>query len=322
MKKLQKREICARIAQLRVKVCGKRGKSAFAKKLRLSPSTYDYYEAERVPPADILVAIADLAEVDLRWLISGREPVGQEFPAAHPTVKRAAMLLSEKPNAAPALAAFLDILSDSLEFPSKVAPSKTGGDVKRQKGPPGSARTRRHDEWIPLLGRSAAGVPQFWSRGETPEGITLLDDLIQRHARTRPLNVRPGRTGPSKDEPSTTVQIVTLPEAEGDQPVQFVDARAIKSKHPDAFAVLIDGESMAPYISHGDLVVLSPSVPAEEGKAAVVQLANQIGVTCKLFRRSGDAIHLVPINEQFPPQSFPEDAVVWALRVLARIRPE
>ena len=150
----------------------------------------------------------------------------------------------------------------------------------------------------------------------------MLDELIRRHARTKPRDVRRGRTGPSKDEPSTTVQIVTLARTDDDQPVQVIDCRTIKSKWPDSFAVQIDGESMGPYISHGDLVILSPSAPAEDGKAAVVQLANQIGVTCKLFRRSGNEIHLVPINEQFPPQAFPEDALVWGLRVLARIRPE
>jgi SOS-response transcriptional repressor LexA len=51
-----------------------------------------------------------------------------------------------------------------------------------------------------------------------------------------------------------------------------------------------------------------------------VQLAGQIGVTCKLFRREGDTVHLVPINEQLSPQSFASDQLVWALRVFVRVR--
>ena len=58
-----------------------------------------------------------------------------------------------------------------------------------------------------------------------------------------------------------------------------------RKKYDVVFAVRIDGASMAPEILHGDVVILSPSCPAEQGKPAVVQLADKIGVTCKLFRR-------------------------------------
>jgi SOS-response transcriptional repressor LexA len=78
---------------------------------------------------------------------------------------------------------------------------------------------------------------------------------------------------------------------------------------------------MAPEIRHGDVVICSPSVPAADGAAAVVQLKGQIGVTCKLFRRAGQTVHLVPINEQYAPQAFSARRMVWAQKVLARVRP-
>ena len=56
-------------------------------------------------------------------------------------------------------------------------------------------------------------------------------------------------------------------------------------------------------------------------RRAMVQLSGQIGVTCKVFRRAGDTVHLIPINEQYAPQSFGDETIVWARRVLARIRP-
>jgi SOS-response transcriptional repressor LexA len=77
---------------------------------------------------------------------------------------------------------------------------------------------------------------------------------------------------------------------------------------------------MEPEYRHGDLVVLSPSQPAVDGRAAVVQLAGQIGVTCKLFRRAGDRVHLVAINERYPPTAHAADELLWALRVLGRVR--
>jgi len=308
MKKVPKEEICRRIAKLRAEVCGPRGKSAFAQKLGLSPSTYDYYESDRVPPADVLVAIADLAGVDLRWLITGKSDAEEAARADNPVIRRAAALLADHPDAAGALGAFLDILSESSKFPAKPV------EVREQAG--------GRESWLPVLGRSAAGVPQFWADGEQAERVTQLGELIDRHARQAQRDVRPAIAQHRDSDRQVVVQIVTLARPEAGAPDEFVAADDLKARWPDAFAVRIDGESMSPEIRHGDLVMLSPSAPAADGRAAVVQLTDQIGVTCKLYRRSGPNVHLVPINEQFAPQSVPAESVVWALRVLARIRPQ
>lgn len=360
MDKSQKQDLCRRISRLREKLCGSRGKSAFAKQLGLSPSTYDYYENGRIPPAEILVAIADLAEVDLRWLITGVEPVGPAVSAQHPLVRRVAELLAERSEAAEALAAFVDILSQTLQFPGAArseesaageagerttadAASTAGAAEKAGKrttagkvgtastaGAAGKAGARTtagaasgrvdRSSWIPILGRSAAGVPHFWSPGQSA-GVTDLAELIAGNVGRSPVTSRPARSTATPTARPATVQIVTLAEAQPGKAVEFVVDRSITANWPDAFAVRIDGESMAPEIEHGDLIVLSPSAPAVNGKAAVVQLVGQIGVTCKIFRSGDDGVHLVPINEQFAPQVFPADAVQWALRVLARVRP-
>ena len=125
---------------------------------------------------------------------------------------------------------------------------------------------------------------------------------------------------PPEPAAPASVQLVTLraPGAEG--PAEFVASEPLKRRHADAFALRIDGDSMAPELRHGDVVVLSPSAEAAEGRPAVVQLADQIGVTCKLYRRAGQTVHLVPVNEQYAVQTFPAERVIWALRVLARVR--
>ncbi len=323
MPKSQKKEICARIAGIRREICGPRGKSELAKKLGISPSTYDYYETDRVPSAEVLLKIADLAGVELRWLITGEEPSGPRLPAGHPVVRRAAALLANYPNAAPALAAFLDILSESLKFPAKPRP----GDAEAVRATKAQvpAESPEQAAWIPIFGRSAAGVPQFWSDSEQAAGVTELRMLVERQARQSAREVRAGQVNaasPAEKDLETPVQIVALPRVGPDDVGEFIVAVEIKSRWPDAFAVRIDGESMAPDIGHGELVLLSASVPAEDGCPAVVQLKDQIGVTCKLYRRRAGRVHLVPINEQFVPQSFPDEQIVWALRVLARVRPE
>ncbi len=313
MKKSEKVQICRRVAQVRLEVAGPRGKASFAKQLGISASTYDYYESARVPPADILVKIADVGGVDLRWLLTGRAGEILSGPAGgmHPAVQRVANLLAEREDAVEPLLAFLDILSASMKFPAKGASVSAGGEstgISTDRG-----------TWIPVLGRTAAGVPQFWQSRSDADNVTQLSELIARNAERSSSVLRAMADSEAGGE-GETVGLVTLNVPDENDVSEFVAAAGIKSRFPDAFAVRIDGESMMPDIRHGDLVVLSPSAAAIDGRVAVVQLDGQIGVTCKVFRRSGGAIHLIPVNEQYPPQSFPSDRLVWALRVLGRVR--
>lgn len=332
-------DICSRIRALRIELDGARGKASFAKKLDLSASTYDYYESSRVPPADVLVRIADIAQVDLRWLITGQAAQPAISPA-HPALRRVAEMLAQQPNAAKPLLAFLDILAQSMAFPASaqggagvtaaispaVAPSAaqpqaaqpgqgvgSPGPVEEAQGAAPAKEGR--ENWIPVLGRSAAGVAHFWADDSQGRGLTVLGDLVERWSRQGH-----GQSVPAASDDEGPLAIISLSRPGDDNVTEFVASSKLKAQFPDAFAVRIDGESMAPDIHHGDLVILSPTVQAVDGKAAVVQLANQIGVTCKLFRRAGQEVHLVPVNEQFPPQMFSQSQVVWALKVLARIR--
>jgi transcriptional regulator with XRE-family HTH domain len=336
MDKQEQKDICQRVAQLRQEFAGKRGKAAFAKQLGLSPSTYDYYEASRPPPSDVLVRMAELANVDLRWLLSGK---GEPRPATnHPAVARAAQLLAKSPSSAAALEAFVDLLEQQAaqfpihaaqDSPAQPGPSVPPSQAARPPGPsqppstpPDLAAEPSTAGFIPVLGRSAAAVPQFWADPRQSAGLTQLGDLVRRHVRTAADIRRPASAWPPRSAGSSRqVALVSFNAPGQGGATEFVDAPGLKERFPDAFALRIDGHSMHPDIRHGDLVVLSPTAPAVDGKPAVIQLAGQIGVTCKLFRRQGRHVHLVAINEDLAPQVFPDGQVVWALRVLCRIRP-
>ncbi|MGB2822902.1 MAG: S24 family peptidase [Phycisphaerae bacterium] len=291
----------------------------------------------RVPPADVLVRIGELTGADLRWLLTGRESADAAAPFDHPTLRRAATLLADRPDAAAPLAAFLDILIEAGKFPAKTGRSRAAGEertglaegpAKRQAvaevAPRPAEEAAQAGEaaragWIPILGRSAAGVPHFWADGDEAAGLTTLEELVSRHSAATS-NVRPATaTGPDGSEESP-VQVITLSVPDTSEVVQFVAAPQIKARWPDAFALRIDGDSMAPDIRHGDLAIVSPSAAAADGRAAIVQLEGQIGVNCKLFRRGQDVIHLVPVNDRYEIATFPADQLVWALRVLARVR--
>ncbi len=306
-------EICSRIADIRRRLHGKRGKAQFAKDLGISASTYNYYEKDRIPPAELLVRIADVGGVDLRWLLTGT-PATPAVPPGHPAVRRIAALLADRPDAAAPLTAFVDLLSAAMAWPAKparpeAAPMATVPDTPEQR------------QWVPILGRSAAGVPHFWADDRAAAGVTTLGELIARHAGRAPAETRRAAAADAAGRDAGAAQLITLREPEEADVAEFVVAGGLKARYGDAFAVRIDGDSMSPEIRHGDVVVCSPSHGPAEGQPAVVQLQGQIGVTCKLYRRVGDTVHLIPVNEQYAPQSFPAANVTWALRVLARVRP-
>jgi len=333
-------EICRRIAELRKKKAGPRGKSAFAKQLGISPSTYDYYEGARVPPAEILVRMAERTGADLRWLLTGQAGAAPLTGEDHPVLRRAARLLADCPDAAKPLGAFVDLLIEAHKFPAKPAqqPPKAkdaaqaapAGPTRRPEGPstgqvsktPGATpdADAGREAWIPILGRTAAAVARFWGNTEDVSGLTTLADLVARWAGQSPRSIRPAVAAEGESRPPAGAQLVTLSAPDDRDVVEFVAAETIKRRYPDAFALRVDGNSMAPEILPGDVVVLSPSAPAVQGRAAVVQLAGQIGVTCKLYRTSGEGVHLVPINAQYEIAAVSADQVEWALRVLARVR--
>lgn len=367
MESSDREDICGRITQVRLEVAGPRGKARFAKQLGISPSTYDYYESTRVPPVDVLLRMAEVAGVDISWLLTGGGGTPNGPSAGNPVVQRAAALLADSPDAAVPLAAFIDLLAEvQAAFPAgaeqaeleaghgKAGPARGAAETARAGGraavaqaagaggagyagaaaldspaakPVGGADAAEsasdvaaRRQWVPILGRSAAGVAQFWRADDETAGLTTLAELISHHADQARRHVQAATLHDgAAHQPA---QVITLRTIGAGEVPEYVKAGAIKADYPDAFAVRIDGGSMSPDIAHGDVVLLSPSAPAVDGRAAVVQLTDQIGVTCKLYRRDGQTVHLVPINEELTAMSVPAGDVVWALRVLARVRPD
>ena len=60
MVKFNEKALIERIIELRKANYGQRGMSKFAAELGISPSTYFYYEQNRVPPIDLLLKICEL----------------------------------------------------------------------------------------------------------------------------------------------------------------------------------------------------------------------------------------------------------------------
>jgi hypothetical protein len=346
-----------RIRQRRTARFGPRGRVHFAAALGIRPSTYHYYETDRVPPPALLVKMAQVTQTDLVWLLTGEgspEVLGQAtaVPGSE-VVRRVAGLLEQRPGAGRAMAAFTDLL-ESIQAvernrktlrrgPSSIsAAAIPGGRPRKRAAPKVDAeilplplqprkRMKPNPAWktalqparlIPVLGRAAAASPQFWVSMIEGEGLTDQLGAAVEHlqagqwqtAEIDPIGGRGVRGG------IALVQLAKPVDLAGLSVHELVESWWISKRWPGAFALRVDGDSMQPTLEPNDLVVLSARKPAVDGEPAVVQLAGQIGVACKIYRRAGDKVRLIPANPEYPTSVHAMRDVVWALQVLARVR--
>ena len=338
--------VISRIRQLRRDYAGNRGKALFAKELRISPSTYNYYERDRMPPVEVLWGICELTGADIGWLLTGKsagkiEGTGKPLPKA--LNDRIATLLDRDSSVVEALNAFVDLLEKktqterTLSDSQEVLPESPEALLESKEALPDSQEalvdSQEQRDLLPILGSTAAGMVHFWNRagGKLP-GVTELGQLIDKHQRILSEAGRAEQNQPRLNKiaidsamthapqpDNNQVSLIQLTEVGEDGICEFVACRQISQLYPDAFGLRVDGDSMAPRIGDGDIVIVSPSVAPRNGTAAVVQLRDQIGVTCKIIRRQNDKIHLIPANEKFDIKIYNEEKLDWALAVLWRI---
>jgi hypothetical protein len=175
---------------------------------------------------------------------------------------------------------------------------------------------------IPVLGRAAAASPQFWVNLIDGEGLADPLGAAVEHLRAGKWEAaQVGAVGTHAVRGAVAlVQLAEPVELAGLSVHELLESLWVAKRWPGAFALRVDGDSMQPKLQSNDLVVLSPKKPAVDGEPAVVQLAGQIGVTCKILRHVGDKVRLIPVSPEYPTSVHAVRDVVWALQVLARVR--
>jgi phage repressor protein C with HTH and peptisase S24 domain len=318
--KLSPETICRRIAKVRTDFSGPRGRADFARKIGLSPSTYNYYENNRVPPADVLARIAEVTGVRLEWLILGREPryAAAELPGHDSPVAQLqhgiADLLAQSPGLAPTLRAFFETLREVSGMKPPTEPPRSPRPTKVSLDP---------RELVPIVGYTAASPVHFWRELEQGAATPDIDEKIEQILSASDVSNRySAEVAPTHRDAADpgTVAVVQLSAPDEQGVVEFLDAPAIRARCPDALAWRIDGDSMSPRFQHGDLVIARTGVPARTGHPCIARLHGQIGVVCKLYEEQGDLVRLVPVNDAFATSQFPREQVAWALAVLWSVR--
>jgi repressor LexA len=89
-------------------------------------------------------------------------------------------------------------------------------------------------------------------------------------------------------------------------------------KDPQAFGLRVKGNSMAPRIEDGDIVIVSPQHEARSGDICVVRVNGED--TLKKVKFEGVYVHLVPLNPDFEPMTVKKKDVNFVWKVVKLIK--
>lgn len=89
----------------------------------------------------------------------------------------------------------------------------------------------------------------------------------------------------------------------------------MNTKDKDVFGLRVEGNSMEPEISEGDLVVCAPLKPFVSGKIYVV-VTDESEATIKQVWRKERGYELVARNPEFPTIHLPDEKVIRLIRVV------
>lgn len=89
-------------------------------------------------------------------------------------------------------------------------------------------------------------------------------------------------------------------------------------KDPTAFALVVKGNSMAPRIEDGDIVVVSPQQEARNGDICVVRVSEED--VLKRVKFEGQHVHLIPLNPDFEPVTVKKRDVNFVWKVVKVIK--
>lgn len=183
---------------------------------------------------------------------------------------------------------------------------------------------------LPLLGKIAAvfslSLAQILSEANTvaQPGARAGVDLDRLHAsgRLHSMADAAGNVAPIKMHAIPVVSRVAAGDpagfTDGEYPADFVDEfvpSPADVDDPNAFALRVHGDSMAPRFSNGDIVICSPHALPAEGDAVVAKVRGE-ETSCKVFHLDDGNVILSPVNPAYPTQTYPMAEVDWVYPVV------
>ena len=90
-------------------------------------------------------------------------------------------------------------------------------------------------------------------------------------------------------------------------------------RDPKAFAVRLEGDSMADRYEEGDILILQPSYEIHSGCLAVLRFKSD-GVIFRRVEVREDRLILVPLNRQYEREEIPRSEILWAYPLFGMYR--
>jgi repressor LexA len=89
-------------------------------------------------------------------------------------------------------------------------------------------------------------------------------------------------------------------------------------RDPNAFALEVKGNSMAPRIENGDIIIVSPTQELKSGDICVVRVDDED--TVKRIKIDEQFVHLIPLNPDYEPMLVRKRDVTFMWRVIKVIK--
>ncbi|GJE53584.1 MULTISPECIES: S24 family peptidase [Methylobacterium] len=83
-----------------------------------------------------------------------------------------------------------------------------------------------------------------------------------------------------------------------------------------AFALEVQGDSMAPLYRDGDVLIVSPTASVRKGDRVVVRLSSGEVLAKELRRRTARTVELASLNPEHEDRAVPVAEIAWMVRVM------
>jgi len=108
--------------------------------------------------------------------------------------------------------------------------------------------------------------------------------------------------------------------SDGDYPAgfgeEFIDRGDVTD--PNAFALIVEGDSMSPRINSGDIVIISPNTPVTSRSIAAVAFGNGERTLKTIIFLTDGKILLKPENEKYEPILLDQKDIIFTWKVVER----
>jgi SOS-response transcriptional repressor LexA len=107
---------------------------------------------------------------------------------------------------------------------------------------------------------------------------------------------------------------------DGEYPAYFGDEFLDRGEvnDPNAYALIVDGDSMSPRINSGDIVIISPNTPVTTRSIAAVAINGEERTLKTVIFLPDNKILLQPENGMFEPKVLDQQKVTFLGRVIER----